>query len=183
MITVAHLQESLSVGYVTATAAAARININIKREHDYGVDGTFLAMAERFQGYDDNGKEEYRYVESGTKIDFQLKCTTKWEARGDKIAWSIKTQTYNDLVSRPSHMTPLMLVLMCRPPDYEDWLTSTEEQLVLRHCCYYAEIAGSPLPNENSTKLIEIPRQNVLTPTALLAQLSSVEERLAGLFA
>lgn len=171
------------MGYITATAAAARINLDIKREHDYGVDGTFLAMAERFQGVDADGNEEFRYVESGTKIDFQLKCTTNWEFRGDKIAWSIKTQTYNDLVSRPAHLTPLILVLMCLPNQRDHWVATTEEEMTLKHCCYFAEIKGALLANENSTKLIEIPRQNVLTPTALLNLLNEVEERLAGLFA
>ncbi|WP_043623626.1 DUF4365 domain-containing protein [Ensifer sp. ZNC0028] len=181
MITVSHLQESLSIGYVTATAAAARINLAIKREHDYGVDGTFLAMAQRLQGIDADGNEEYRYVESGTKIDFQLKCTTKWEFRGDNVAWKIKAQTYNDLVSRPAY-APLFLVLMCLPQDANDWLSSTEQQLILKHCCYYAEIAGPRLANENSSKLIEIPRANLLTPDAVLRLLSEMDAKLAGMF-
>ncbi|OCJ17758.1 hypothetical protein A6U87_02150 [Rhizobium sp. AC44/96] len=181
MITVSHLQESLSIGYVTATAAAARINLSIKREHDYGVDGTFLAMAQRLQGIDADGNEEYRYVESGTKIDFQLKCTTNWEFRGANVAWKAKAQTYNDLVSRPAY-APLLLVLMCLPKDANDWLSATEQQLILKHCCYYAELTGPTLANENSSKLIEIPRANLLTPDAVLTLLSEMETKLAGMF-
>ncbi|ARO21939.1 hypothetical protein TAL182_CH00104 [Rhizobium sp. TAL182] len=182
MITTSHLKESLSIGYVTATAAAARINLSIKREHDYGVDGTFLAMAQRVQGVDDEGNVEYRYVESGTRLDFQLKCTTNWEFRGSNVAWKISTQTYNDLVLRPAH-APLILVLMCLPKEEVEWLSTTEQQLILQHCCYYAKITGQPVANENSKKLIEIPRANVLTPEAVSGLLTEMDAKLAEMFA
>lgn len=183
MITVAHKQEQISKGYIIATAAAARVNLSIDHEHDYGIDGTFNGVAARLQAIRPDGTEEFRLSDNGIKVDFQLKCTTTWEYRGENVSWSIKSQTYNDLVLRARHSTPLILILMCLPRESSDWVTTTEDTLILRHCCYFVELEGAPLPNENSTKKIEIPRQNVLTPAALSRILVLEEERKQRLFA
>jgi hypothetical protein len=182
MISVAHKQEQLSKGYVIATAAAARVNLSIDREHDYGIDGTFRSVVERDIGLRDDGSRIVRLVESGHQVDFQLKCSTTWECRDDKVVWSVKTKTYNDLVTRDAHACSIVLILMCLPDQRDDWLATGEDALTLRRCCYYAELRGDPVANENSTKIIEIPRANLLTPASVVDLLTREEERKRLLF-
>lgn len=182
MITIQHKQEQISKSFVIATAAAARVNLEITKEHDYGVDGTFMGVAARVQGIDGNGKEHFRLVESGIKVDFQLKCSKQWRFEGDNVVWSIPNKTFNDMVTRPNYAVSLFLVLMCLPEDLDQWVTTSEEHLVLRRCCYYVKLVGAPKQNEGSNSQIEIPRVNVLTPDAVIALLAQEEARMARQF-
>jgi hypothetical protein len=183
MITENHKQEQLSKSYVLATAAAARINISVDQEHDYGIDGTFIGVSQRLQGISPDGTEEYRFVENGIKIDFQLKCSRNWRHLGNEVRWSIKNQTFNDLVGRPAYATPVVLILMCLPGDPSTWVASSEDSLIVRHCCYYATLTGAPRLNEESSTVIGIPRGNLLTPEALRALMDAEEARKQELFA
>jgi hypothetical protein len=44
--------------------------------------------------------------------------------------------------------------------------SDTEQQLVLRHCCYWDYIKGEPTSNL-STKRIRVPRKQVFTPEVI----------------
>lgn len=181
MLTVSHLQEQLSKSYIIATAAIARVGLEITREQDYGVDGTLIKYAERnLSGTPGRG----RSVENGIKLDFQIKCSTQWRFDGNEVAYSIESKTYNDIVLRRPHVPRLLLMLMCLPNiDGEEWHDHLEDSLTLRRCVYFLHLAGPPIQNERSTKLIRIPRQNVLTPQAVAELLEQEEARMEAMFA
>ncbi|WP_018066488.1 DUF4365 domain-containing protein [Martelella mediterranea] len=171
-ITKDHAQEGLSRAYVHAVAAAARVNLRMGQEFDYGFDGQFEGVVQRGT----------RHVNDGYPLDFQLKCSWTWKADSSDIIWSIKTKTYNDLVTREPEAVGAILVLMCLPPNENDWFAISEESVLLRKCCYFTTLVGPPTSSENSTKQIKIPRTSILNADNLADALAAERTRRRGLF-
>jgi len=171
LLTKNHAQEGLSRAYIHALTAAARIHLTMGAEFDYGFDGSFDAIEEN--EYDDAGTTRTDYIKAGFPIEFQLKCSADWTVDGDHIVWTIKTRAYNKLARRSTDAVPALLILMCLPGAEEDWVVANEESLLLRKCCFYFSIEGAPIPNNNSTKQLRIPRSNLLSPTSLSSMLDA----------
>jgi len=172
LLTKDHAQEGLSRAYVHAVAAAARVNLRMGHEFDYGFDGQFEGITLRGT----------RHVNDGYPLDFQLKCSWNWTADETDILWSLKTKTYNDLVTREPEAVGVILVLMCLPAAEADWVAITEESIMLRKCCYFTTLSGAPAATETSTKLVKIPRASVLNAANVTAALAAERSRRKGLF-
>jgi len=170
MITEQHIQEGLSRSYIQAVAGIAGVNLVAEREFDYGFDGTFRKVEFR-------GK---RRVETSFPLDFQLKCTINWSIEGDFIVYDIESKTYNDLVTRHPSGTGAVLILLCLPSESSNWVEICEDYMKVQKCCYYSKLDGSAVANENSTKRIRIPRQNILTGTAVQNILNAERDRRIG---
>lgn len=167
MITVQHTQESLNRAFICAVAGCAGVNWCSNREFDYGLDGTFRPVAIRNQ----------RRVETGFPLDFQLKCTKNWTFEGDYVSYHIETKTFNDFVTRDPEGIGAILIVLCIPAEQSEWALFSEEHLILRKCCYFFKPEGNPVPNENSTKKILIPRTNVLNAQSLTTLLQGERDR------
>ena len=76
--------------------------------------------------------------------------------------------------SNHANATPLILILMCLPADEQDWLLLSEQELLLRKCCYWHQLSGAETGNEKK-KAIHIPRNQILDPEAIVALLKRVE--------
>jgi hypothetical protein len=172
MITQEHAQEALSRAYIHAVAAKAGVNYVLAKEFDYGFDGHFYPV--KLRGA--------RIVESGFSLSFQLKCSINWTANDESVSYALKSKNYNDLVTREPDAEAAILILMCLPEDPEEWVTISEDQIILRKCCYFAALEGEPVANENSTKTIQIPRQNLLTAANLTQVLAAERARRTGMF-
>lgn len=171
MITEQHIQEGLSRSYIQAVAGIAGVNLMADREFDYGFDGTFRKVS--FRGA--------RRVENSFPLDFQLKCTRKWNLDGDSIIYDVESKTYNDLVTRHPSGTGAILILLCLPPDQSDWVEISEDYLKVQRCCYYTRLSGNSLPSEKSSKRVRIPRRNILTGVAVQAVLDDERARRIGI--
>jgi hypothetical protein len=170
LLTIQHSQEALGLAYVHAVSGQAGVNLAAIRRHDYGIDGTFQHIV----------LKGTRRVESGFPVDFQLKSTTKWKIEGPDIIYDLESKTYNDLVEREEHATSCILIVLCLPAKQPPaWLESSEDQLVLRHCCYWVQLKGTPTPND-ATKRIRIPRTNTLTGQTLQSILAAERSRCIG---
>ena len=172
MITTQHVEEDLSRAYVQAIAARARLNLSVHiddRSHDYGIDGTFHQVQ-----YVRNRRKE-----SGFKLDFQLKACKNAQVSDGMIKYDLESETYNNLIDRDKNGgTPVILLLLVLPDREEDWLEFTEDELILRKCCYWKRISGNHTKNSTSIR-IEIPSKNRLTPeilTALIEKVAKGEE-------
>jgi len=166
-ITQQHTQEQLSRAYVMAVAGDAGINLLVSREHDYGIDGTFRPV--RIIGS--------RRVESGIALDFQLKCTTRWEEQETCIIYDCEADTYNGLVSQDSteEATRCMLLVLCLPDTREDWLRVTVDGLAVNGCCYWYRVMGEPTENTASRR-IRIPKEQLFTCGCLNDLMRRVQE-------
>ncbi len=167
MITTQHIEEDLSRAYVQAIAAKAGLNLAIRdRAHDYGIDGTFHQVSYR------DGRRE----ESGFGLDFQLKASINAVVEPDCIQYDLDSKVYNSFSERAQkkYTSRVILILLVLPKDTEDWMTLSEEQLVLKRCCYWTTIDGVATLNAQS-KRISIPRSNLLTPEKVMVLMQAVE--------
>lgn len=153
-----HKMESLSRAYVQAVAGKAGINLALgEREFDYGVDGTFYRITESAGSL----------VDDGFPLDFQLKASTRCGDDGENIIYDMKVKAYNKIVKRnnKSSAVPKILLLLCLPEECIDWLEITQEQLLLRKCCYWSRLVGESIDRDpDSTVRIRIPKSQYLSP-------------------
>jgi uncharacterized protein DUF4365 len=155
-LTIQHIQESLCRAHIQALAGMAGVIYEATNSFDYGVDGRFQPVVMRGS----------RHVTSGHSLDFQAKATTNWELKNNHIIYDLEAKTYNDMVSRSPSETTLILVLLCLPREQVGWHASTATETTLRHCCYWHILSDQPTENA-TTKRIQIPCENLLTPETL----------------
>lgn len=167
MITRQHIQECLSVACVHAFAGKAGMNLNLDSAHDYGVDGIIkdvqIAGNKRF--------------ESGFHIDFQLKSTVSWKLEDNSVVYDMEASAYNKLVGRPAKASPCLLILLCLPKEQDSWLSSTEDAIVLKNCCYWIFLSGDQTDNSDQIR-IRIPRSQLLTADAVQDIMANEKARL-----
>ena len=166
MITEEHTKESLCLAYVEAVAAKAGVNL-ASRRHDYGIDGTFHPVR----------IINKRRIESGFPLDYQLKSTVNVELTEDVVKYDLKAKTFNDLVRRhqATGSTPMVLIVLCLPPNPSEWLSLDEQKMELRHCCYWTMLQGDETTNTSSVR-IEISRQQQFDPFSLTTLLHQCAE-------
>lgn len=166
MIPREHKQEQLSKAYINAVVAHAGHTFSAP-QLDYGVDGSMHKIASA------NGR---RY-DSGIVIDVQLKATTRWILQDNFVLYDVEAQTFNDLANRfqEERATEMILAVLCLPQDENDWLSITEEQLILKKCCYWCKITDQPTDN-TASKRIKIPKGNLLSPEAVIELLEKVAQ-------
>lgn len=166
MLTEQHIAEDLSRAYVQAVAAKAGVNFST-RVHDYEVDGTFHPIR----------IVNSRRVEAGFPLDFQLKASKNWTINEEHIVYDLEVKTYNDLILRrsTSGATPCILILLCLPENSREWLEISEEQLLLRRCCYWHYLVGNLTENIETIR-VRIPSAQRLTSESLLSLLQQVKE-------
>jgi len=99
------------------------------------------------------------------QLDIQLKCTDKGLTSSGDLSFDLPLKNYNDL--RASTIIPSLLVVVFVPKDLKDWLSVSEEEMVLSKCGWWVSLAGKPETTNTTTVRVTIPRNNLLTPRAL----------------
>lgn len=151
-IPTSHLKERLSVTYVRAVIAKAGASYFTIDGTEYGTDAIIQKVIVL-----QNGK----YSNTGWQFNCQIKSTTDWIEKADKIIYDMDVDAYNKLVCWEG--TPCILILFRLPQDYQEWLNLDEDCLHIKNCCYWRHIIGTP--SENLEKIrIEIPRNQLFTP-------------------
>lgn len=164
MITEEHIKEGLSRAYIMAVAHNAGFNCAL-REFDYGIDGTFIEVADMIGG----GK-----VESGFKLDFQAKASIRATRANGTIAYPLEADAFNRLVAQQGG-TSRILILLEMPTNPNEWLTLTDEQLVLKRCAWWHSLAGQQPTANTATKTIHIPATQRFDVPALNALMNRVK--------
>lgn len=165
-ITEQHTEESLCIAHIHAVAGVAGINYGVRRTFDYGIDGHFVSVTKRGN----------RLVDSGFPLDFQAKATIDWELKEGHIVYDLEAKNYNDMVERSEAETTLILILLCLPKARIEWHSTTVQETIMRHCCYW-HIPDGPSASNTSTKRIFIPENQILTPRTLNDLLAAERQR------
>lgn len=168
MITEQHKKENLSRAFVQAVAAKAHLSVSINdRSQDYGIDGTFHKIAII------NNKR----VEQGLSIDFQMKATIDFIKNEDSIKYDLDVEAYNMLSERMQkpYVTQAILILLCLPKDQEHWFTLSENELILKNCCYWTCIDMDKSSNKSSVT-VNISRKQILSPNEINRLFSLIEQ-------
>lgn len=144
-------KEQFSIAYIRAVVAAAGFNIG---KMDIDEDSIDLSIA----------SSRY-FLAVRASIDVQLKCTADERVlRQEFIHFPLKIKNYDDL--RTARL-PHALVVVLVPPNVEDWLIQTEQEMVMRRCGYWLSLAGQPEVQNQASVTVKIPRTQQFTAGAL----------------
>jgi len=168
MLTEPHMKEALSRAYVAAVAARAGLNSSTQY-HDYGVDCSVHEVVVV------RGKR----MNSGVSLDLQLKATQDYAVEDSSIVYDLEVATYNGITWRHSRSTsaraPCILAVLCLSREQSGWLTVSENELVLRRCCYWVFLEGDRVVHRRTVR-IRVPRENLLSPDALRSLLARAKK-------
>lgn len=137
-------EEALSRVYVSAVAARAGFDTLAPTVDRYGID---------------------MRIQSGgsmrAALELQLKATTNLAApNGDGVIhFPLKVKNYDAL--RQDTQTPSILVVLDLPKDPIQWVTVTEESLVLKRRAYWLILRGREKTANTETVTVKIPQGNL----------------------
>jgi hypothetical protein len=160
-LTPEHIQEDLSVAYISAVAANAGFDCAIyPNRHDYGTDIIITPIE-----IDEDGNRQ----PSGRTLRIQAKATyTVDPSCNSHITYKLKKTSYNKLVKDTGIASPYILVLYCMPRDDKDWLSVHDhQQTVLKHCGYWISLKGRERTKNTDKISINIPKDHVFNETSL----------------
>jgi Domain of unknown function (DUF4365) len=158
-------QERFSLAYLHAIAATAGI--------------TCQQMGEDIDGIDVQlGAEGSRGVLRFPKLEAQLKSWTRPVERDRHFRYRLKVRNYEYLrIPNNDLAVPRILVLVVMPRSAADWFHMTHEEGTLRHCAYWASLAGLP-PTDNAKEVtIDVPKANQLTVQTIEAIMTRIANR------
>lgn len=136
-------QEALSLAYAYAVAARARYSTS---RPDLDRDGIDLRIQ--------TGGPRY------PALELQLKATVNLARTHDgRFRFRLKRRNYDLLRARAQ--TPRLLVVLDLPRERCRWLSIGEDELVLRHCAYWANLQGLAASGNKSSVTVYIRASNV----------------------
>ncbi|MFI9581651.1 DUF4365 domain-containing protein [Streptomyces sp. NPDC052236] len=146
--------ETLQVGYLHAVAAAAGCSLS--------------------QPFPDNGIDWHvshssagHTVDDEVTIKVQLKCTYQVAPRpaGPGFSFTLDNDHLVKLARTPVSVHKILVVMLV-PRTQDEWLRATHDQLDLRHCCYWINLAGHPVTGRRRTN-VRIPTSRIFDDRAL----------------
>lgn len=152
-------KEQFSLAYVHAVASVAGFSL-----FSFNVDDDSIDIG--------IGATGYVGAVRSPRIELQLKCTELVEGDDVSIKHKLKRKNYDDLRPTDLHV-PRFLVVTRVPDDTSQWLTHTEEELVLRRCAYWVSLRGEPDRDQQSIT-VTLPRNNVFDVAGLTRLVESV---------
>jgi len=153
-------KEQFSRAYVSAVAAAARVNV-----FNYVVDADSVDIGFAIRSV--AGQPQL------PRLETQLKCCSERLNRNrakTAYRYELKAKNYDELIG--VHYVPRILIVVLVSPKPKDWLTQSADELILRKCGYWASLRPlPPLPNDRSVT-VDLPLDQLFTPEALVSLLA-----------
>ncbi len=115
-------------------------------------------------------------------LELQVKATAFERSDGNRFSFELPIKNYNELKVRT--LCPRLLVVLALPTLNSQWLTMSEDSLILRHCLYWHNLKGQPAVENKKSKTVWISRTNVFTPetlTVIMEKVARFEEIGRGL--
>ncbi len=159
-----HQKDHFSRAVVSAVAAAAGVGATIP-------------------SYDQNSRDvlftgEETEDTPAPELSAQLKCTSGVKLEGGDFSFHLRIKDYNRLRMTGSYI-PRILIVVVVPGDPADWLLATSpDQIALRRCAYWRNLAGMPATPNTSTISINMSTSDVFDVKALLSNLKPPGETL-----
>ena len=137
-----------SLAYINAVAACAGFDVVEPKVDIDSVDGALLAHYGR-----------------RPRLEFQAKATARDVVGDEFVTFPLPMKNYDDL--RMDVIVPRLLILVVLPEHEADWLSHSEDELILRHCGYWHSLAGEPERENTKTVTVHLPREQRFNPEAL----------------
>ena len=101
-------------------------------------------------------------------LDLQLKATVNLHLATDgDLRFTVPRRNYDLL--RIETQTPRLLVVLDLPDEPSQWMTITDDELVLRRRAFWLNLRGHEATENQSSVTVRIPRQNVFDVESLRA--------------
>lgn len=153
------IEAELSYAFLHAIASRAGMICKVGNRHDdnTGVDATIRYV----------GPTAHPYITDVT-IHVQLKATirSKGSLPGHACYFLTGTNRYNKLRIKNSDIYTILMVLFL-PPDRNEWLQCTVDELILKGSVYWACLYGAEETNNDTGLTIYLPLDNIITPHSL----------------
>lgn len=156
------LKSEFSHAYVRAVAHAAGYFVQ-EANRVFDGDGVDLTLMGRGNGG----------VVRSPRLDVQLKSTAQPVAQ-DPFPFDLDVKNYDELRSQVLQV-PRILVVVVVPADRAFWISTTEQDLTVRHCGYWLSLRGLPESNNTATVRVHIPRSSCLHVADLQAIMARVQ--------
>jgi len=150
-------KERFSMAYIAAVAAHAGFHVAKPELDRDSIDGILLC---------DEGRRP--------RIEFQAKATARDLLGDETLPFPLSIKNYDDL--RRDCVVPRVLIVVALPANEEDWLDQSEDALILRHCGYWASLAGAPERENTASVTVPIPRHQRFDTTAVKALMAQAQE-------
>jgi hypothetical protein len=161
------VKEQLSLAYVHAVAARAGFAMERTAVDRDSIDVQIRAR----------GRLTHTATIHSAYLDVQLKAHVLDPVPDDKFYFDLPIKNYRDLTRRCT--TPRILVVFVMPEADADWVTCSEDALVLKRSAYWVSLLGHP-PSENAaTQRVWLSRSQVFDPENLRRLLIMVGEEQA----
>ena len=110
-------------------------------------------------------------------VKVQLKATAKAPAIvGNCLSYKLSgIRQYDDLRTE-AVSTPRILVVLFLPVDDKEWLSHTEESLLLRNCAYWVSLRGANPTSNSTAQTVYLPREQKFNPEGLIGILSQASK-------
>ena len=141
-------QEQFSFAYITAVASQAKIQVELRRLDEDGIDGELIS---------DGGTEP--------RLDFQAKSTYQEVEGPHHVAYPLKVNNYNKLVKATT--VPRILIVTLVPANIDDWLIQDGDKMLARRCAYWYHLRGMPPSTNADNVTVHIPKSQVFSADAL----------------
>jgi len=155
-----NIESELSYAYLHAICSKAGLSCKQGDRHDdaAGVDAEIIYR----------GKLAHPYL-TEIQLNIQLKATTIQPVVTEKgFSYFLQgIKRYNRLRTNDSSIYKILVVLFL-PENSDDWLTCSEEELILKKAAYWVNLYGAPGVDTTSGTTIYIPTSNILTPETLM---------------
>lgn len=154
-------KEQFSVAYLRAVTAVAGYNL---RKPDVDEDSIDWGIA----------ASDATALPRSPRLELQLKCSSQRFLHEENVHFPLKLKNYNDL-RKTFLVVPRLLVVVLIPPDLQNWILQTEEEMAMRHCGYWQSLRGQPEVENESSVTVNLSRSQRLTPEALHAIMKRVD--------
>lgn len=150
----AQQKEQFSLAYLRAVVAVAGYNI---ASVDVDEDSIDIGL---------RGSRRDGTFRKAPALDVQAKCTAADDGQGQRLPFDLSIKNHDDLRESSRHV-PLILVVVCVPPDLGDWLEEIPEHTAMRRCAYWLSVRGQPPTTNTTTCRVQLPRSQRFTVDAV----------------
>jgi len=160
------IEEELSLAYLHVISSEKGFSVDVPSIDRISVDAQIRAA----------GNLGVEAFQSCPQLDVQLKATQNWHEQDGRISFALPIKNYNDLRNN-NVFIPRILVLLCLPAERSHWVAHSASELALKKCAYWLSLKGEPESDNQSTKTVYFPIENILSPEALHAIMIKVANR------
>ena len=155
-------QEEFSYAYIHAVATVAGYGVirSPRVVDNAGIDLILSALGDR------NLPRE-------PSLHVQVKCTYQDIRNENQLAYPLDKATHHRLCREVS--TSRILVVIFVPSTLTNWLTHSEEELILRHCGYWLSLRGETPTSNKKNQTVYLPRTQRFDPTALQSMMQRID--------